>query len=52
MKDKHHTRSEIGVKLMLALTRKRGGKRTVEHNPKHDERKIINKNTDSGLYFH
>ena len=50
-KKKCHTISETAVKLMLASHQKPGTQRTVEHKPKHDEKKN-NKNTNPVLYFH
>lgn len=40
-KKKYHTMNETAVKLMLASHQKLGAQRTVEHKPKHDEKKII-----------
>ena len=38
-KKKGHTMSETAAKLMLASYQKLGAQRTVEHKPKHDEKK-------------
>lgn len=38
-KKRCHTMSETAVKLMLASYQKLGAQRTVEHKPKHDEKK-------------